>query len=133
MLKHITTRVIQSPLTTALRTTRNFHSTTFTMVKQVQGLENFKKEIASPSLTVVDFYATWCGPCKMVAPVIEKLSETVKEANFIKVDVDESPDVASEYGISAMPTFMFFKNGEKIETVIGANVGKLQASVKALV
>merc|ERR1712007_341573 len=96
MLKHITTRVIQSPLTTALRTSRNFHSTSFTMVKQVQGLENFKKEIAFSGLTVVDFYATWCGPCKMVAPVVEKLSESVKEANFIKVDVDDSPDVAAE-------------------------------------
>ncbi|KAF5092187.1 hypothetical protein D0Z03_002995 [Geotrichum reessii] len=102
------------------------------MVKQVQGLENFKKEIAFSGLTVVDFYAVWCGPCKMVAPVVERLSETVKEANFIKVDVDESPDVAAEYGVTAMPTFIFFKNGEKVETVIGANVGKLQASVKAL-
>jgi thioredoxin 1 len=102
------------------------------MVKQVQGLENFKKEIAFSGLTVVDFYATWCGPCKMVAPVIEKLSETVTQANFIKVDVDESPDVAAEYGVTAMPTFIFFKNGEKVETVIGANVGKLQASVRAL-
>ncbi|KAF5094469.1 hypothetical protein D0Z00_003516 [Geotrichum galactomycetum] len=102
------------------------------MVKQVQGLENFKKEIAFSGLTVVDFYATWCGPCKMVAPVVEKLSETVTQANFIKVDVDESPDVAAEYEVTAMPTFLFFKNGEKVETVIGANVGKLQASVKAL-
>lgn len=131
MLKHITTRALQSPLSTALRT-RNFHSTTYKMVKQVQGLENFKKEIAFSGLTVVDFYAVWCGPCKMVAPVVERLSETVKEANFIKVDVDESPDVAAEYGVTAMPTFIFFKNGEKVETVIGANVGKLQASVKAL-
>lgn len=101
------------------------------MVKQVQALSDFNQEIAYSGLTVVDFYATWCGPCKMIAPIVEKLAESVPAAHFIKVDVEESPDIAKEYGISAMPTFLFFKNGEKIETVVGANVGKLQATVKA--
>lgn len=101
------------------------------MVNQVQGLADFQKEIAYSGLTVVDFYATWCRPCQMMAPVLDKLDSTFEAAHFIKVDVDESPDVAKEYGISAMPTFLFFKNGEKIDTVVGANVGKLQATVKA--
>ena len=134
MLKHITTRVIQFPVTTALRTTRNFHSTTFTMVKQVQGLENFKKGDCLPQS-----HRRWFLR-HLVRPLQDGCSR-YREAERDRQGgqlyqgwrLDESPDVAFEYGISAMPTFMFFKNGEKIETVIGANVGKLQASVKALV
>lgn len=116
---------------TANTAVKHFSSTQIKMVNQIQTLSNFKEEIAFSGLTVVDFYATWCGPCKMIAPVIEKLAESVPQAHFIKVDVDESPDIAKEYSISAMPTFLFFKDGQKIETVVGANVGKLQATVKA--
>lgn len=81
---------------------------------------------------VVDFHATWCGPCKAIAPQIEKLSETHENIKFYKVDVDEVGEVAAENGISAMPTFLFFNGGEKIETVRGANPPAIQAAVAKL-
>ena len=63
---------------------------------------------------VIDFYATWCGPCKMIAPQIEEMSNTMDNIVFLKVDVDEAEDVAQEYNITAMPTFLFIKNGSKV-------------------
>lgn len=99
------------------------------MVQQVSTLADFKTAISFEGLTVVDFYATWCGPCKAISPVLERLSTQYTNAKFIKVDVDEAAEIAQEYGISAMPTFFFFKNGEKIEEVIGANPQKLQTVI----
>ncbi|KAJ5690353.1 Thioredoxin [Penicillium macrosclerotiorum] len=81
---------------------------------------------------VVDFHATWCGPCKAIAPAIEKASEEEANENvkFYKVDVDQLAGVAADNGISAMPTFLFFKNGEKVETVRGANPPAIQAGIQ---
>ncbi|OPL20848.1 thioredoxin-like 1-like protein, partial [Mytilus galloprovincialis] len=64
-------------------------------------------------LIVVDFFATWCGPCVQIAPVYQKLSDEYSDCIFLKVDVDEVEDVAAESGISAMPTFQCYKNGNK--------------------
>ena len=82
-------------------------------------------------IVVIDFWATWCGPCKMIGPIFEKIAETPagEKLGFYKVDVDEQSQIASEVGIRAMPTFAFFKNGEKIETVVGADPSKLQAAI----
>jgi thioredoxin 1 len=65
---------------------------------------------------VVDFYATWCGPCKQIAPKLEEMAQLFTDVIFLKVDVDENEEVASEYAISCMPTFMFFKNGGKVSS-----------------
>ena len=73
--------------------------------------------------------ATWCGPCKVIAPKIVKMSEAYPSARFYKLDVDEVPDVAQELGVRAMPTFMVFKNGEKVGEVVGANEKSLEALV----
>jgi thioredoxin 1 len=89
---------------------------------------------------VVDFFATWCGPCKVVSPVLEKLSNEHTSINFYKVDVDELANVAAENAISAMPTFLFFsagetKEGEKktpTQVVKGANPPAIQAGIKAI-
>ncbi|MRY42756.1 thioredoxin [Parabacteroides distasonis] len=71
-------------------------------------------------VTVVDFFATWCGPCKMIAPILEELSEEMKEkVNFIKVDVDKSGDLADEYHISSIPTVAIFKNNENVNQFVG--------------
>jgi thioredoxin 1 len=80
---------------------------------------------------VVDFFATWCGPCKAVSPLVEKLSDSVTSVKFYKVDVDELSTVAADNGISAMPTFLFYKNGQKQEklTVRGANPPAIQQAV----
>ncbi|ODV91411.1 hypothetical protein CANCADRAFT_3115 [Tortispora caseinolytica NRRL Y-17796] len=100
------------------------------MISEITSADAFKSAIASDKLTVVDFFATWCGPCKAIAPVVDKMSEEFTDAVFIKVDVDQLGDIAAEYGVRAMPTFMLFKNGEKIETVVGANPMGLKKAIK---
>ncbi|KAK4494139.1 hypothetical protein PRZ48_014437 [Zasmidium cellare] len=81
-------------------------------------------------LVVLDCFATWCGPCKVIAPQVVKFSDTYPDARFFKIDVDEVPDVAQELSVRAMPTFFLFKNGEKIGDVVGANPAALEAAIK---
>jgi thioredoxin 1 len=68
---------------------------------------------------VVDFWAVWCGPCQMLAPVIEKLAENHEEVQVAKVDVDQVPDVAAQFGISAIPTVIYFKEGKEAARFVG--------------
>jgi thioredoxin 1 len=83
---------------------------------------NFKKEVLeSELLVVVDFWATWCGPCKMIAPVIEELArEYDKKVKIGKVDVDENPNISGRFGVMSIPTIMFFKGGKVMEQTVGA-------------
>ena len=89
------------------------------MVKQVGTLADLKKELADAGdkLVVVDFYATWCGPCKIIAPKVEEMSTSLSNVVFLKVDVDENEEAAQEFNISAMPTFIFLKNSNKVTFV----------------
>jgi thioredoxin len=81
----------------------------------------FHDLITHNHLVVLDFFATWCGPCKVLTPQLESLSKLYSNVVFIKVDVDEFEDIASQHQISAMPTIMFYKNGKllKDDTVVG--------------
>lgn len=83
--------------------------------------ENFNEEVIKSEKTVlVDFYATWCGPCKMMAPIIESIaSELEGKVKVGKVDTDENLELAQKYGIMSIPTIMIFKGGEVIKTFIG--------------
>ena len=83
---------------------------------------NFKSDvIASDKLTVVDFWAEWCGPCRAIGPVIEELSKEYDgKVNIGKVNVDNNPEVSMTYGITSIPAILFIKNGEIVDKQIGA-------------
>ncbi|KAI1911064.1 thioredoxin trx1 [Ophidiomyces ophidiicola] len=84
----------------------------------------------SSKLVVIDCFATWCGPCNAIAPKVAQFSEQYSDVAFYKVDVDDVPDVAQELGVRAMPTFVFFKNGEKVDEVLGAVPPAIEAAIK---
>lgn len=82
--------------------------------------DEFEKIISESKPTIVDFFATWCGPCKMLSPILEKVEEDSKgEFNIVKIDVDESYDVAKKYGIMSVPTMIIFKDGDEQEKIVG--------------
>lgn len=83
--------------------------------------QNFEAEVIKSDIPVlVDFYATWCGPCKMVAPIIAEIADEYKgKAKVCKLNVDEQTALANKYGIRSIPTIMLFKNGEVVETMVG--------------
>ncbi|KZF23207.1 thioredoxin [Xylona heveae TC161] len=85
---------------------------------------------APDTLIVLDCFATWCGPCKVIAPKVVKLSEEFPNVKFYKIDVDEVSDVAADLSIRAMPTFILFKNGQRVGEVVGANEKALRAAIE---
>ena len=78
---------------------------------------------------VVDFSATWCGPCRFITPAYEALSEKYATADFVKVDVDECKSIAQRCGVTAMPTFQFLRGGRKVGEVKGANAAALELAL----
>ncbi|KAI0094323.1 thioredoxin-domain-containing protein, partial [Irpex rosettiformis] len=100
--------------------------TTLTSLSQLNGILSK----AGDKLSVIDFHATWCGPCHMIAPTFEALSKQFANVNFLKCDVDAVKDVASHYKVQAMPTFVFIKNSKVIETIKGANKNGLESAVR---
>ncbi|EZA49305.1 Thioredoxin-2 [Ooceraea biroi] len=87
-------------------------------------------EKAGTNLVVIDFFAVWCGPCKIIGPKIEELSKELQDVVFLKIDVDECEDLAAEYDIASMPTFVFIKEGKVLETFAGANYDKLKSTIQ---
>ena len=87
----------------------------------IEGNEkNFEKEVLKTKGKVfVDFYATWCGPCKMVGPFIEELNEEIDDVKFVSVDTDEEYELSEEYGIISIPSVLLFKNGKEIKRHVG--------------
>ena len=100
----------------------------------ITSLEDFNKIAKNPAV-IVDFSATWCGPCKMISPKFEELSMQSKYQNirFAKVDVDEVPELANEYQVQSLPTFMTFKNGKFAGETKGANLENITKLVNSLV
>jgi thioredoxin 1 len=84
----------------------------------------------APGLVMIDFWAVWCGPCRMIAPTVEELAkEYTGKVKVVKLNTDENPDIASRYKIMGIPTLMFFKAGQKVDQIVGA-VPKPQLKAK---
>ncbi|ESO94519.1 hypothetical protein LOTGIDRAFT_203919 [Lottia gigantea] len=99
----------------------------------INSVEEFKCQLSScgGKLICIDFSASWCGPCKMIGPKFEAMAKEF-DGKFIalKVDVDAVPELSEEYDVSAMPTFLCFKNGKKVAEIVGASEEKLRDMLK---
>lgn len=91
------------------------------MTQQISAAEFQSKVLEASEPVLVDFFATWCGPCRMMAPVIEEVSVDMQgKASVYKIDIDEAPELANQFGIMSVPTFMVFKDGKPAAQAIGA-------------
>ena len=83
--------------------------------------DNFQKEVKeSDKIVLVDFFATWCGPCKMLSPVLDQVADELKDKVVIgKLDIDESLDLAKEYEVMSVPTMILFKDGKEVDRIVG--------------
>lgn len=99
--------------------------------KNLTEFESFMQQ-SNDKLVVIDFTATWCGPCKAIAPYFQELADSNSDVIFIKVDVDDAEDVAAKCGIQAMPTFKFYKNGAEVKQLQGADKSTLTNLVAKL-
>ena len=82
---------------------------------------NFNEEVINSSVPVlIDFYADWCGPCKILSPIVEEVSSQYEDVKFVKIDIDSNQDIANDYMITSIPTLVYIKNGEEQNRVLGA-------------
>ena len=89
-------------------------------------MNDFQEMINSSKPTLVDFFATWCGPCKMQAPILEKVKEKVGDAaNIVKVDIDKNNELAAKYSVQSVPTLILFKDGEPVWRTVGVQQADL--------
>ncbi len=101
-----------------------YHWFTMGMLKETSD-SGFDKDVAS-GLVMVDFWAPWCAPCRMVAPVLEDLQGEMKDIlTVVKLNVDENPNIATRYSITSIPTLLLFKNGEMVDRIVGAGPKEL--------
>ena len=96
------------------------------MPKYIETLEEFKAETGKDQYTLIDFTASWCGPCKMISPEFERLDGEYPNVHCFKVDVDDNDAAAAHAKIQAMPTFKLYKNGQVVKEMVGASKDKLK-------
>jgi thioredoxin 1 len=90
----------------------------------------FQSTVAE-GITLVDFWAPWCGPCRMIAPILDELAGELKDkARIVKINVDENPTVAGQFGVMSIPTLLLFKNGQKVDQKVG---GQAKPQLKAFI
>lgn len=88
---------------------------------KVASNDNFAELLESEKLVIVDFWATWCGPCRMLTPILDEVEEEMPEKiQVVKVNVDDADDVAAQFRVMSIPTLLFFKNGEIVDKTVGA-------------
>lgn len=88
-------------------------------MRSINEIELKSKLEEKDKIILVDFWATWCNPCKMLNPILEKLDEEIKEVEFMKINVDENGEIADSYSIGSIPTILIFKNGEIVNKITG--------------
>lgn len=113
-----------------MRAFQGIRFSSYTSIPKVSSREAFQEAFKKPEVSVFDFYATWCGPCKAMAPILGRLQEENPKAKFYKVDVDENLDLSRELDVLAMPTFLLSKDGNVLDKIIGANPTRLERSIK---
>lgn len=101
------------------------------IMKELQSKEEFEDLLAGDNVLVVDWSATWCGPCRAIAPVLDNIEKSLtgKAVVFVKIDVDRLHELAAEYRISAMPTIHIFRNRERLCEIVGADPAKITSAI----
>ena len=89
------------------------------MLKKIEGKDFEKEVLKSERMVIVDFFATWCGPCQMLMPVLKEIASETENYDIVEIDVDEAQELAMNYGIEAVPTMIIFKNGMEIDRIGG--------------
>lgn len=84
-----------------------------------QQFNNFEELVSGSDLLLVDFYADWCGPCQMMAPIVEQVNAQMQQLRVVKIDTDKYPELASKHHIHALPTLVFFKQGKPVDRIEG--------------
>ncbi|MCL2574740.1 MAG: thioredoxin [Defluviitaleaceae bacterium] len=105
------------------------------MIKTVD-TNTFQNEVIQSDVpVVVDFFATWCGPCKLMSPILDQLAEEFEStAKIVKLDVDQSKEIATQYSVKGMPTFIFFKDGEIVDRIMGSQPkDELKSKISAMI
>ena len=104
-------------------------------IMEIESMEQFEQEVIGANETIfIDFYATWCGPCKMVSPIISEIAnEYLNSVKVCKVNVDENQDLAVKYNIMSIPTLIFLKNGAVLKNIVGfCSKSELDSTIKSL-
>lgn len=104
-------------------------------IVQISSANQLDELVSKNRVVVIDFFATWCAPCRAIAPILEKLADQLSETGkmvFVKVDTDINSDITQAFNVTAMPTFVICKNGDEAERVQGADPNKLDKVVRKL-
>ena len=83
--------------------------------------ENFDKTIKNQNLVIIDFFATWCMPCRMLSPIMERVEKAMQDVKFYSVDIDEGEEISKRYRIFSVPTLVAFRDGKKVDSLVGLN------------
>ncbi|KCV69131.1 hypothetical protein H696_04546 [Fonticula alba] len=103
------------------------------MLASFNSIAELEALLAKPNLTVVDFTATWCGPCRMIGPIFERFSGQYTDVTFVKLDIDDPAytSFVQKHNVTSLPTFIFFKNGQAVARFSGADAGTLKRHIEA--